>query len=130
MYSGRSKDTREPAHLMRELISDFLNLLSSDLDINIHWCKLSNKKPTQRSNVIYIILGNDNNFNWEDISYRPYVNIANTYRDLYEDLNTLAHYRADNISPNIKIRLESTLAQLQNLTSEIIRLKEVNRANN
>ena len=127
LFEGRIEENRPPALLMREFISDFLHTLTPRNDIlKMDWCEKSERgNPTQRSMVIFVILGSDEDFSWNDKNYEPIVGIATEYRSLYEILNGYTHYRGEGTSKDVKIKLKSFAEQLQSYTLEILRLREI-----
>lgn len=127
LFEGRKEENRPPALLMREFMSDFLHTLTPRDDIiKLDWCEKSEQgNPTQRSMVIFVILGSDEDFSWNDKNYEPIVGIATGYRSLYKILNGYTHYRGEGTSKDVKIELKSFAEQLQSYTLEILRLREI-----
>lgn len=127
LFEGRKEENRPPALLMREFISDFLHTLAPrDEILKLDWCKKSEKEnPTQRSMVIFIILGPNEDFEWNNNVYKPIVELATGYRRIYEKLNEYTHYRGDYIPKDVKIQLRAFAEQIQNYTLEIIKLREI-----
>ncbi len=127
LFKGRKEENRPPALLMREFISDFLHTLTLRKDLlDLAWCKKSNKgNPTQKSMVIFVILGTNEKFKWDNKVYMPIVELATAYRSLYQTLNGYTHYRGEHVSKDNRIKLKSYAEQLQNYTLEILKLKRI-----
>lgn len=127
LFEGRKEENRPPTLLMREFISDFLHTLTSRDDIlKLDWCRTSDRgNPTQPSMVINIIFGSKKDFNWENKTYKPIVEIATRYREIYQILNRYTHYRGDGTPTDVKIELKSFAEQIQSYTLEILKLREI-----
>lgn len=108
-------------------MSDFLHTLAPRDDIlKMGWFEKSEREnPTQCSMVIFIILGPNENFEWNDNPYKPILEIATGYRRIYKKLNKYIHYRGDSTPKNVKIRLRAFAGQIQNYTLKIIKLREI-----
>lgn len=127
LFKGVTRGEILPAHAMREFMSDFLQVMDpTNLIKSMPWCELpeGSGNPTQRSRVIFAILENHDKFDWKKDKYKSYIEIANKYRDLYLKLNKYAHYRDDELPPDIQMDLENYIKFLQNYTIEIINLRE------
>ncbi|MFW9879955.1 MAG: hypothetical protein ACFFG0_43330 [Candidatus Thorarchaeota archaeon] len=70
-------------------MSDFLHTLAPRDDIlKMGWFEKSEREnPTQCSMVIFIILGPNENFEWNDNPYKPILEIATGYGRIYKKLN-------------------------------------------
>ncbi|KKN47334.1 hypothetical protein LCGC14_0663930 [marine sediment metagenome] len=132
LFKGVTRGEILPAHAMREFMSDFLQVLDpTNLIKSMPWCEFSegSGNPTQRSKVIFAILENLNKFIWKKDKFKPYIEIATKYRDLYIKLNKCAHYRDDELPPDIRIDLANYIKLLQNNIIEIINLRESQYSN-
>jgi len=132
LFKGETRGEIFPAHAMREFMSDFLQVMDpTNFVKSMPWCEFpkGSGNPTQRSRVIYAILENLDKFDWNKSRYKSYIEIANKYRDLYNKLNKYAHYRDDELPPDIRMDLENYVKLLQNDTIEIINLRESQYSN-
>jgi len=125
-FQNKIRDLKNNAHLMREFISEFIQLCDPGNNVkNMDWCEFSDRKnPKQKSRVIYAIIGNNSKFDSNDPSNKPIVEIAKNYRKLYQNLNGIAHNRSKKITSHIRMRLNIYFNQLIEYTETIISLRE------
>ena len=113
-----------PAHAMREVLSEFLNILAPDKKVKSKdWCELSNGKPTQPTRVRFAILGNREHSE-NDFFFKPVKELMKQERNLYEKLNRYAHFRREPLPVTYRTDLEIYLATLQNIMESILNMRE------
>jgi hypothetical protein len=124
LHSPIETSFKEISHSLRELLSDFLQIFDPDTkNKNMKWCELSNGIPTQRSRVIFVILGNYEGFTWKNPIYKPYIDLATEYREEYKNLNKLAHYRKDEPPGDMKLKIENHFRKVHSLIESVLELK-------
>lgn len=114
---------RQAAHSMREVLSDFLEILAPDNKVKetIWFKSCGEEQPTQRLRAKYAIIGNSD----EKTMRQEYLNTVNNLMDIarntYKDLNKIAHNRGkENLFP----LTESYLVTCQNTIKLILELRE------
>jgi len=114
-----------PAHAMRELLSEFLQVLDPKSKVKeMNWCEFSDsKQPTQKSRVRFAILGT-NDLSENNIFFKPIFDLMDKSREIYQKLNGYAHFRKEELPPNYKADLETYLATLQEVIESIINMRE------
>lgn len=128
--SFQTQDTietmKETAHSLREFMSEFLQNLDLTNEVKkMPWYEPSNGNPTQKSRVIYAIIGNDADFD-ESYSYHTVViDLATRYRKLYKSLNKLAHKRKKITLIDMRTRLKIDYSLFFDYTKNILDLREL-----
>ena len=117
---------KKAAHLMREFISGFLQILDPHNNIkNMPWCEYSNGNPIQISRCVFVIIGDDENFNNSYLYYDDVIGIAKNYRNLYQKLNALAHLREEALLIELKTQLNTYYSLLLDYTNIILDLRSL-----
>ena len=117
---------RQASHSMREVMSDFLQILAPDEEVKkVKWWKVEteNGKPSQRQRVKYAIIGlqEETELPEEDITLIE--NLMNDARNRYKDLNEIAHAR-DRETEELFPLLESYIGSCQKIIEDILILRE------
>jgi hypothetical protein len=127
-YNDTSKKdrVRQAAHSMREVLSEFLQVLSPDDDVKrAEWWKseTNDGRPSQRQRVKYVIIqdGKKILFSDEDVSLIDV--LMNDARNRYEDLNKIAHARNPDAEQRFPL-LESYIQNCQTIMTKILELRE------
>lgn len=121
---SKERDIIYSAHAMREVLSEFLNILAPDEKVKCKdWCELSNGKPTQPTRVRFAILGNSEHSE-NDFFFKPVKELMKQERNLYEKLNRYAHFRREPLPVTYRTDLEIYLATLQNIMESILNMRE------
>jgi hypothetical protein len=117
---------RQAAHSMREVLSEFLQVLSPDDEVKkAGWWKpeTQNGKPSQRQRVKYAIIGAEKQPFLSDEDLNLIDALMNDARDRYEKLNEIAHARMQKAEELFPL-LESYIENCQTLMAKILELRE------
>jgi hypothetical protein len=117
---------RQAATSMREVMSDFQQILSPDEEVKkAKWFKpeRTNGMPTQRQRVKYAIIGAGQQELVSDEDVKLIDALMNDARDRYEDLNKILHARKDEVEEDFPL-LESYIESCQTNMIKILELRE------
>lgn len=121
------KHLKNTAHLIREFISEFLQLCDPLNNVKkMSWVELTIiKKPKHISRVIFAIVGSNPLFDTSKSINEPFIDIAKKYRKLYNYLNGLAHLRKKTFEQHKRMLIKTYFDQLLEYTEIILNLREL-----
>lgn len=117
---------RQASHSMREVISDFLQILVPEEEVKkAKWWKVEteNGKPSQRQRVKYAIIGLQEETELPEENITLIENLMNDARNRNKDLNKIAHAR-DEETEELFPLLESYIGSCQKIIEDILTLRE------
>ncbi len=128
--SGIERDEIYSSHGMREFMSIFLqNIAPKEKIKKMPWCN-KNGNPHHKYEVIFGIIGPDPDFDENSNQNLSIVRLAETYRDLYKDLNPKAHYREEKYEEDLKIFIKNCFKSVEKYTEEILNLRKLHHPKN
>lgn len=122
---SKERDIILPAHAMRELLSEFLQILAPNEKVEKkEWCEWSKDgKIIHLSRARFAVFG-DKEIDNNDPSFKLLKTLMKDERCLYHNkLSPYAHYRDEELPPNYRLDLEIYLATLQNIMMSILDMR-------
>jgi len=117
---------RQASHSMREVMSEFLEILAPDEEVKkAKWWKVETKngKPSQKQRVKYAIIGLQEESGLPDEDINLIENLMIDARNRYKSLNKIAHAR-DPEAEELFPLLESYIGSCQKIIEDILTLRE------